>query len=134
LDDLYGLKVDNQYSVHIACFVFKPNRTLKLQGNHEVADLIWLPFSHLDNPANAYDHYHPADPKIRMPAVLIDAKKDQILWGLSLRMLLNLYELLAWQMRALDAQDVAALKEIENRNRVSINVDRITKKIIAKSA
>ncbi len=41
LDDLYGLKVDNQYSVHVSAFVFKPNRTLSPVGNHEVADLVW---------------------------------------------------------------------------------------------
>ena len=25
IDDVYGLKVDNQYSVHVSCFVFKPS-------------------------------------------------------------------------------------------------------------
>ena len=81
LDDLYGLKVDNQFSVHISCFVFKPDRELMLRGNYEVADLVWLPFSYLNDPDKACDYFHPADAKVRMPAVLINAHKKTNIVG-----------------------------------------------------
>jgi len=130
LDDLYGLKVDNQYSVHISCFVFKPQRELKPEGNYEVADLVWLPFCYLNDPRNACDYYHPADEKVKMPAVLINLKKEQILWGLSLRMLLTLHELLAWPMHVVSKEDNKIIKEIEDRNMDSSKLDSITAKLI----
>jgi len=133
LDDLYGLKVDNQYSVHISCFVFKPKGELTPIGNYEVADLVWLPFSYLNDPANACEYYHPADAKVRMPAVLVDANKEQILWGLSLRMLLSLYELLAWPMLVVSSQDNKIIKQIDNRNMDSSKLDSITRSLIERS-
>lgn len=116
LDDLYGMKVDNKYSVHVECFVFMPRRELELKGNYEVADMVWLPFRYLSDRSNALDFYHPADGKSKMPAVLIDADKEQILWGLSLRMLSTLYELLDWPLSVLSNQENQKLKDIENRN------------------
>ena len=116
LDDLYGMKVDNKYSVHVECFVFMPRRKLAPKGNYEVADLVWLPFAYLNDPAHAIDFYHPADGKAKMPAVMIDADKEQVLWGLSLRMLSTFYELLAWPLSVLSEQENHQLKDIENRN------------------
>lgn len=130
LDDLYGLKVDGVFSVHIACFVFKPQRELQLTANYEVADTVWLPISALDDRANAFDYKHPQDPALSMPAVMIDEGKDQILWGLSLRMLANLHELLEWPMHVLTQAEHAYLKGIETRSLSSENADKITKKIL----
>ncbi len=130
LDDLYGLKVDGVFSVHIACFVFKPQREIELSANYEVADMVWLPLSALDNRANAFDYKHPKDPAQSMPAVMIDEAKDQILWGLSLRMLANLHELLEWPMQVLTESEHAYLKEIETRSLSRENADKITEKIL----
>ncbi len=130
LDDLYGLKVDNQFSVHVACFVFKPQRELHPKGNHEVAGLVWLPFNFLDKIENSIDYYHPSNLKMKMPAIMINAKKEQIFWGLSLRMITTFYELLGWKLRALSEVDLAAQKELENLNMDSSKLDTITKQLL----
>jgi 8-oxo-dGTP pyrophosphatase MutT (NUDIX family) len=116
INDVYGLKVDNQYSVHVSCFVFKPTNELSPVGNYEVADLVWLPISYLDNPNNAHDHRHPQDLTVKMPSVMIDADKEQILWGLSLRMLSEFYSLIGRPLRVLSEQDHSALQKIEQQN------------------
>lgn len=103
LDDLYGLKVDNQYSVHVAIFVYKIQQPVDLVGNHEVADLVWLPFAWLHDPANEHDYPHPHSTDLMMPAVLIDDHKEQILWGLSLRMISMLYGLLELELPILSS-------------------------------
>ena len=130
LDDLYGLKVDGVFSVHVACFVFKPTHELDLKANYEVADMVWLPIKELDDRANAFDYKHPKDPALSMPAVMIDEAKEQILWGLSLRMLANLHELLNWPMQVLTESEHAHLKEIEMRSFNRENADKITKKLL----
>ena len=128
LDDLYGLKVENVFSVHIACFVFKPQRELRLEGNEEVADMVWLPISALASRENAHDYRHPRDPALSMPAVMINESKEQILWGLSLRMLANLHELLEWPMNVLTQEEKTILKNIEKRNLSSETAAKISKK------
>jgi len=129
LDDCYGLKINDVYSVHVACFVFKPQRDLLLKANYEVADMVWLPLSMLDDPSYAFDYKHPKDPSLSMPAVMIDQKKEQILWGMSLRMLANLYALLEWPMRVLSDTQHAFLKTTENRNLSRESADKITMKL-----
>ena len=129
LDDLYGLKVDNVFSVHIACFVFKPQRELLLLANEEVADMVWLPISALDDPVNTFDYEHPKDPALSMPAVMIDEGKEQVLWGLSLRMLANLHELIEWPMQALTDDEQSFLKALETRNLSRESAAKITMKI-----
>lgn len=130
LDDLYGLKVDNKYSVHVACFVFKLNREIKLVGNHEVADLVWLPLAYLHTAERAHDYRHPSNTDVIMPAVLIDADKDQILWGLSLRMLSMLHELIGLDLPVLTPAKEQQLKQIEDQNMNSNDLDSITLNVI----
>ncbi|RBP53468.1 NUDIX hydrolase [Arenicella xantha] len=130
LDDLYGLKVDGVYSVHVSCFIFKPSKTLSLVGNYEVADMVWLPLSYLHDAANAHSFTHPLDQAFSMPGVMIDEGKKQILWGLSLRMVMGLYELLDWPMPVLSEAQKEILKNIEKREMSRDNVDKITRKII----
>jgi 8-oxo-dGTP pyrophosphatase MutT (NUDIX family) len=123
LDDVYGLKVDNQYSVHVACFVFKPDRPLEPRGNREVADLIWLPLSYLDDPLNSHDYRHPHDLNIKMPAVMINPDKEQILWGLSLRMISHFYALIERPLGVLSEQENSMLSKIERTNIDSATLD-----------
>ncbi|MBL4674025.1 MAG: CoA pyrophosphatase, partial [Arenicella sp.] len=123
LDDLYGLKINGVFSVHVACFVFKPQRELTLQPNYEVADMVWLPISVLDDRDNAFDYRHPKDPALSMPAVMIDQSKDQILWDLSLRMLANLHELLEWPMQVLTEAEQGVLKDMETRKVSRENIE-----------
>lgn len=130
LDDLYGLKVDGIYSVHVSCFVFKPSKPLSLVANHEVADMVWLPLSYLHDANKAHSFSHPFDQAFSMPGVMIDEGKKQVLWGLSLRMLMSLYELLGWSMPVLTEEQMEILRNIENREMNRDNVDKITRKII----
>ena len=113
VDDVYGLKANGVFSVHVACYVFKPCRAYTLSANEEVADMVWLPFSILADPSNATDFYHPHDASLKMPAMLIDEDKSQVLWGLSLRMLLNLYRVTGIAPDGLTEQELAGMHDIE---------------------
>ena len=115
LDDIYGFKIDGVYSVLVSSFVFKVKRDLKLVGNHEVADLVWLPMSYLENSENAHYHTDLRNPSLKMPAVSIDQSKNQILWGLTLRMLSNLYRLLNLPMTVLTKEQQQELIDIQLR-------------------
>lgn len=129
LDDLYGLKANNRFSVHVACFVFKPEREMQLRGNHEVADMVWVPFARLLDPRYSHDFYHPRDNSLKMPAVMINKSKEQILWGLSLRMLGIMFGLLGREMHVLTDQDERTLEEIE-RNAVELdNTNELTARL-----
>ena len=134
LDDLYGLKVDGIFSVHVSAFVFKPQREMSLLGNEEVADMVWLPFSYLDDVSNTHDYSHPHNSDVKMPAVLIDADKNQILWGLSLRMLSMLHELLDLPMSAISNHEHEQLKEIEKRDISAKDLDDISNKVVNRGA
>lgn len=116
LDDVYGLKVNQTFSVHVACFVFKPSRDIELSTNYEVADTVWLPLSFLQNADNASDYYHPHDSTVKMPAVMINAEKEQILWGLSLRMLSIFFEMLGHELTVISKLENKAMNEIEQGN------------------
>lgn len=134
LDDIYGFKIDGIYSVHVACFIFKVDRELRLQANHEVADLVWLPISYLENANNAHDHYDSKNTSLKMPAVLINQAKGQVLWGLTLRMLSMLYQLLGKPMAVLTEQQQEELRDIQKRSITRQQLNDFSKKIIKKSA
>jgi len=133
LDDLYGLKLDGIYSVLVSCYVFKPQGELSLAANHEVADMVWLPLKNLQDPDNAYDFVYPSQNSLSMPAVMIDEGKEQILWGMSLRMLANLYELLDWPMTVFTAEQHNELIKMEGRQLDRNRLDSIRQKIVNRS-
>ena len=137
LDDLYGLKVNNVFSVHIACFVFKPQKELELVSNEEVADMVWLPLANLNDRSFAHDFVHPSDPALAMPAVMINEAKSQILWGLSLRMLGNFHAVLGETMGVLNDEQLELLREIEQRElspKVSKNIEKSVAQIKQRTA
>jgi 8-oxo-dGTP pyrophosphatase MutT (NUDIX family) len=127
LDDLFGLKVNDTFSAHVCCFVFKPQQEISLKANHEVADMVWLPLAFLNDTENAFAFTNPIDPSLSMPSVMIDKQKEQVLWGMSLRMLINLYELLNWPLAVLSQQDKESLHNMENRELSKENAAKITK-------
>lgn len=94
IDDIYGHNISSKNNLHISCYVFKPEHELSPSGNHEVADIVWMPISFLNDANNAHDFYHPKDPSMKMPAVMINVDREQVLWGLSLRMLQMMFEIL----------------------------------------
>lgn len=130
LDELYGLKVDDKFSVHVSSFVYKPQRAVTAAGNYEVADLVWLPMSWLEDPANSLQYTHPRVNNMKTPAVMIDADKGQVLWGLSLRMLSIMYEILGRELLGLSAEQQQELKRIEEQNLDSRKLDATSLKIM----
>lgn len=133
LDDLYGLKVDGVFSVHVACYVFKPTVPMALVANEEVADMVWFPLNMLNDRSNAHAYKHPKDPALSMPAVMIDAPKEQILWGMSLRMLANLYELLQHPMSVMSDQDLEHIRNIDKHNLSRASAEKIALKLKSKN-
>lgn len=127
LDDLFGLKVNDTFSAHVCCYVFKPTQEIQLKANYEVADMVWLPLAFLNDASNAFAFTHPKDPSLSMPSVMIDNAKEQVLWGMSLRMLMNLYDLLNWPLAVLSESDKANLNAMENRRLSKENADKITR-------
>ena len=117
VDDVYGINANRSLSVHITSFVFKLERNVELIANYEVADMLWLPFSILENPDNSHEFYHPHDTSIKMPAVLLNKEKSQIIWGLSLRILFILFGILNRPMNVLSAQEKDYFTEIESINK-----------------
>lgn len=129
LDDLLGFKVGDTYSAHVRCHVFKPSKDIQLKANYEVADLVWLPLAFLNDAGNAFTLNHPISPTLGMPSVMIDDAKDQVLWGMSLRMLMNLYTLLDFPLAALNDAARAILNDMEGRHLSKENSDKITRSI-----
>lgn len=113
IDDVYGLKANGVFSVHVACFVFKPVNGINLCANEEVADMVWVPFSHLQCRSNAVDYFHPHDTSLKMPAVLLNESKTQILWGLSLRMVLNFFGVINEPMSVLNQSENEQMHDID---------------------
>ena len=103
----------------------------------------------LGDVVHAHDYKHPSDPALSMPAVLINQEKEQVLWGLSLRMLAILYDGLDKPLTVLNEQQQQELRAIESRelspksvqdsmarrveNSDREKLDSITKKLIERS-
>jgi hypothetical protein len=64
-----------------------------------------------------------------MPAVMINAEKSQVLWGLSLRMLSNLHLVLGRPMSVLSDREHQQLREIEQRELSEKAVEHIEQEL-----
>jgi len=114
LDDLYGLRNQQQYSVMISSFVFKVDRPIKPKANYEVADTVWLPLKYCNDPSRACIVQHPESRDGEICGIMFDSEKDQVIWGLSLRVLLFLFDLLKLPMHALsDADSMRLINSIK---------------------
>ena len=113
LNDLYGFKHEGIYVAHISSFVFRAPENCVIKPNYEVADTVWLPFSHLEDPLNFQILEQPRSGIPDMPAITINPVKQQVLWGLSLRIVLMMYDLLEQPLAALSPEIKAQFREIE---------------------
>ena len=116
LNDLYGFKLDGVYVAHIASFVFLLDEPVSIKHNYEVADTVWLPLEYLEDPNNFMVYENPRVNLLDirdMPAIRINLDKGQILWGLSMRILLLLYDVLERPMTVLDEATIKILRELE---------------------
>lgn len=116
LDDVLGFKVDGVHAVHITPHVFELRKPAQITVNHEVSDTVWLPLSWLATPDKAYEFYSPRNENIRMPAVIINEAKEQILWGLSLRIMAMLHTVIGRPMSVLSDDELKQLSTLHMRN------------------
>lgn len=61
----------------------------ELEPNYEVADTVWVPLSHLGDPGR-YIEYHYPPAGAAFPGIQLD-RDDQVVWGLTLRFLSDLF-------------------------------------------
>ncbi len=60
-----------------------------LQPNYEVADTLWIPLSELADPRHAVAYNAPMRPRETFPGIAIAG--DRVIWGMTLRMLQDLF-------------------------------------------
>lgn len=116
LDDILGFKVNGVHAVHITPYIFKPENEINLSINHEVADTVWMPLSWLATQERAHKSYYPRNEKTRMPAVILNEQKTQILWGLSLRIMVNLHSVIGRAMNVLNDEELEQLRRLHLRS------------------
>lgn len=91
LDDAYSIRQQKRYYAQLSSFVFKPSTRLEPVGNHEVADLVWVPLAYCYQQERLYHfNYRSGDSEFRMAGIRLNEAKQQVIWGVSLRILMNL--------------------------------------------
>ena len=115
LDDILGFKINGTHAVHITPYVFKLHTPVEIQVNHEVAEAVWVPMRWLSEPDKSHEFYSPHNGTLRMPAVKINLQKDQILWGLTLRILANFHSVIDSAMAVLTEQELEQLRHLHKQ-------------------
>lgn len=91
LDDTYSIRQQAHYYAQLSSFIFKPSHPIDPVGNHEVADLVWMPLAYCHQAERLYHfNYRSGDREFRMAGIRLDEAKQQTVWGLSLRVLMHL--------------------------------------------
>lgn len=113
LNDIYGFKLDGVYVAHISTFVFWLKQPVTIVPNYEVGDTVWLPFAWMDDPQRYMLYASPRAGMPDMPAVRINLDKQQILWGLTLRIIVHFFDLIDHPIRVFDAQICERIRQVE---------------------
>ena len=87
LDDQQGRHAGHPLGLVVSAHVYEISGDIELEPNHEVADVVWTPLSMLFDEARATEVRHPRAPDQLFPGIVINADKQQILWGLTRRFL-----------------------------------------------
>lgn len=61
----------------------------QLQPNHEVADTLWIPLAELADPGRAVAYRYPLRDREIFPGIAVDG--DRVVWGMTLRLLQDLF-------------------------------------------
>ena len=94
--DLTAVARGKQLGLVIEPFAFEMVEVAPLSLNHEVQEAFWLPLAHLADVGNRSDlEYSFAGKSVRLPCY---RWQDRVLWGLTLRMLDEVLELLTGKM------------------------------------
>jgi len=94
LDDLHGGAATNR-PISVQPIVFwLGEQHPELTANYEVADIVWVGASELLDPRRHIQYYFPPSDS-HFPGIQLD-KADQVIWGLTLRMLSDLFTRLGY--------------------------------------
>ena len=79
-------------AVVVSSFVFAVPVDATVRPNHEVALAMWVPLTHLADPASAVEHLHEpgGGPPLRFPAI---GYQDHVIWGITHRIIAHFLEL-----------------------------------------
>lgn len=98
LDDVLAPVVTNKKSVHISSFVYQLNVKPHVSPNHEVAQVIWMPLDYLFDLNRGVKFDHPTTDGTVVKGIRLDEVgrdgEPLMLWGLSLRLMQHLVEIL----------------------------------------
>lgn len=90
LDDTYSIRQKNQYHAQLSSFVFKLSHPVDPVGNHEVADLVWMPLAYCHQRERlCHFNYRSGNADFRMAGIRLNESKQQTVWGVSLRVLMH---------------------------------------------
>jgi len=90
LDDLQGRHAGRSQGLVISCLVFGVDKKAVFTLNHEVADIVQVPFSVLLDKGNRTTIEYPAPGSERYPAVRFVPDDSRVIWGLTYRFLRQL--------------------------------------------
>ena len=113
LNDFYGMRINQEFSVHVSVFVFSVNEPLSPVGNHEVSELVWVPLSYYQQPQRFHALDHPLAPDSKAPSLRLNADRGQYVWGMSLRMMINLFEVIGEPITVLDDEALAHCRQLD---------------------
>lgn len=85
LDDLQGRHAGHPLGLIVSGHVYQLQDNAALRPNYEVADMVWVPLQTFLDRARKTDVRHPRAPEQVYPGIVIDAEKQQVLWGLTRR-------------------------------------------------
>ncbi|MEM9565998.1 MAG: CoA pyrophosphatase [Actinomycetota bacterium] len=89
LSELDGGRANNRRIIVSAHAWWLPGPRPTLDLNHEVADVVWVPLRELANDARYIDYRYPLT-GTTFPGIQLD-HPDQVIWGLTLRLLADLF-------------------------------------------
>jgi len=100
LTELEGGRATNRL-ISVTAFVYwYPFSTPALEPNYEVADTVWVPLSELVDPQRHIEYHYPVADAY-FPGIQLD-RPHQVIWGLTLRMLADLFHHLGQPFIELD--------------------------------
>jgi len=93
LDDLQGRHAGHPLGIVVSAHVYQLTQPVDLRANYEVADLVWAPLSMFLDQRLTTEIRHPRAPEQIFTGIVIDADKEQIVWGLTRRLLESIFQI-----------------------------------------
>lgn len=96
LDDMQGSHRGHRghrAGIVVSGFVFLEARRQRPSPNYEVAEIVWEPLASFMDEGRFSVVRHPLAPDERFPGVRIGAAEHQIVWGLTRRFMVSLFEI-----------------------------------------